>query len=89
MTSATVVLRLSRCSGIRSVTLNGHPAGPTSPERSEFDLSLGHLAPRNELVIEAEPPREEAEWGDVSLIFGSGSAGTTGSLDSEEELGIR
>src|SRR5262245_1402835 len=55
-TDATAVLRLSRCPGIRSVHLNGQPAGPTSPEQAEFALSLGPLASRNELVIEADLP---------------------------------
>jgi hypothetical protein len=69
----TVLLRLSRCPGIRSITINGRPIGPTSPDRSEFGLSLPRLSPRNELVIEAEPPRSDAEWGAVSLDFVSGT----------------
>lgn len=71
---AAVVLRLSRCPGIHSVALNGRPIGPTSPDRSEFELNLEQLAPRNRLIIEAEPPREHAEWGVVSLIFKLGIA---------------
>jgi hypothetical protein len=67
--SAPVVLRLSRSRGIHSLAFNGRPIGPTSPDRSEFDLDLGDLAQRNELAIEAEPPREDTEWGLVSLIF--------------------
>jgi hypothetical protein len=66
-----VSLRLSRCPGIHSAALNGRPIGPTWPDESEFDLTLPRLAPRNELVIEAEPPRTEAEWGEVSLTFAS------------------
>ena len=66
------ILRLSRCPGISSIRLNGRPIGAVSSERSEIDVDLGHLGPRNELVIEANPPREDAEWGNVSLIFGRG-----------------
>lgn len=68
------VLRLSRMPGIDSVTFNGHPIGPTSPGRSEFDLELGELLPRNELTIEADPPRDAGDWGDVSLVFGERAA---------------
>ena len=82
---ATAVLRLSRCPGIHSVHLNGNPAGPTSPEEAEFALSLGHLAPRNELIIEADPPRADEEWGIISLIFAAGPAGLRGTSDSDEE----
>lgn len=64
-----VVLRVSQAPGIHSVLLNGRPIGPISPERPDFDLELGSLAPRNELVIEADPPGRGPEWGVVSLIF--------------------
>ncbi len=64
-----VVLRVSQAPGIRSVLLNGRRMGPISPERPDFDLELGSLAPRNELVIEADPPGGGPAWGVVSLIF--------------------
>jgi hypothetical protein len=65
-----VALRLRQVPGIESVLLNGLPVGPISPERSEFDLALGPLAPRNELVILAKPPGMGADWGVISLVFG-------------------
>jgi hypothetical protein len=74
----TVYLRLSRCPGIQSITINGRPISPTSPDRSEFGLSLPRLSPRNELVIEAEPPRSDVEWGAISLDFVSGIEGPPG-----------
>lgn len=86
---STVVLRLSRCIGIHSIVYNGQPVGPISPDHSEFELRLGHLAPRNELMIEAEPPRGDAEWGVISLTFASGSAGMPGPVGSEEAPGFR
>jgi hypothetical protein len=70
---AAVVLRLSQCPGIHSVVLNGRPFVAASPDRSEFELSHVQLASSNTLIIEAEPPREHAEWGVVSLIFKSGT----------------
>jgi hypothetical protein len=69
---ATVVLRLSQCPGIHSVVLNRRSIAPASPDRAEFELSLPQLAASNTLIVEAEPPREHAEWGVVSLIFQSG-----------------
>jgi hypothetical protein len=57
-------------SGVRLVLLNGRLVGPILAEQSEHELALGDLAPRNELVIEAEPPDGDAEWGIVSLVFG-------------------
>lgn len=63
------ILRLSECPGIHSVALNGRPIGPVSPDQSESELRLESLQPRNEVVIEAEPPRNVAEWGHISLIF--------------------
>lgn len=63
------ILRLAVCPGIHSVTLNGRPIGLTSPDRAESELSLGPLEPRNELAIEAEPPRVADEWGRISLVF--------------------
>lgn len=69
---ARVTLRFSRCPGIHSATINGRPIGPTSPGLSEFDLDLGILEPRNRLAIEAEPPRNDDEWGAISLVFEPG-----------------
>jgi hypothetical protein len=66
-------LRLRRVSGIRSITLNGRPLGPISPDRFEYDWPLGVLEPSNELVIVADPVAAGDTWGLVSLIFG-GSA---------------
>jgi hypothetical protein len=66
----SAVLCLSRMPGIVSVSLNGRPIGPTSPVASEFELELGELLPRNELTIEADPPRDAGEWGEVALVFG-------------------
>jgi hypothetical protein len=68
-----VALRLRQVPGIESVLFNGLPVGPISPERSEFDLVLGPVAPRNELVILAQPPGLEADWGVISLVFGGSS----------------
>ncbi len=73
---STVLLRLSRCPGIHSLTYNGRPLHPISPDRSDFELGLGQLAASNELVIEAEPPRGEVEWGLISLVFTSRASGT-------------
>jgi hypothetical protein len=65
-----VALRLQQVPGIEAVLLNGLPVGPISPGRSEFDLELGPLAPRNELVILAKPSGIGADWGVISLVFG-------------------
>ena len=70
-----VRLRLRRVSGIQSVLLNGLPIGPISPERSEFELTLGKLAPRNELVMLANPAAADDEWGVISLVFGGPEPG--------------
>ena len=63
-------LRLRGVPGIRSITLNGRPLGPISPDRDEYDWPLGVLQPTNELVIEADPAAGEAAWGRVTLVFG-------------------
>jgi hypothetical protein len=68
--SGPVGLRLREVPGIEAVLINGLPVGPISPERAEFDLALGPLAPRNDLVILAQPPDSAAIWGVISLIFG-------------------
>jgi hypothetical protein len=70
-----VHLRLRQVPGIRSVEFNGRPLGPISPKRTEFDLPLGPLEPRNELVIAAEPPGTEVDWGVISLVFGGAPPG--------------
>jgi hypothetical protein len=69
--SGPVVLRLLQAPGIRSVLLNGRPMGPISPACPDLELELGTLAPRNELVIEAEPRGPIPPWGAISLVFRS------------------
>lgn len=69
---STVRLRFSDSLGIHSVKLNGQAVGPPSPGMADFELELGPLAPANVLAIEAEPPRDVAEWGAVSLVFAEG-----------------
>jgi hypothetical protein len=64
-----VGLRLRQVPGIESVLFNGLPVGPISPDRAEFDLALGPLAPRNELLILAQPPGLADSWGVISLVF--------------------
>ena len=64
-----VVLRLRRAPGIRSIVLNGRTIGPISPGLPDWEVELGMLARRNELVIEAEPAGRIPVWGEISLIF--------------------
>ena len=73
-----------RSSGILSLALNGHPIGPASPDRPKFEVNLPPLAPRNELVVEAEPPRGAADWGVFCLVFGGGGndGAGTGAADA-------
>lgn len=75
---APVVLRVDRGAGILSVSLNGRPIGPASPGRAEFELRLPPLEPRNELVIDAEPPPGDVEWGAFCLVFGPGRSDRAG-----------
>jgi hypothetical protein len=69
-----VVLRLGRAPGIRSILINGRPLGPISPELPGHEIALGTLAPRNELVLEIEPPRDDSDWGFISLVFRTSAA---------------
>jgi hypothetical protein len=72
------LLRVARGSGIVSLAMNGRPIGPASPDRPEFEVGLPPLAPRNELVVEAEPPRDSTDWGVFCLVFGIVGGGTAG-----------
>jgi hypothetical protein len=64
-----VVLRLGRAPGIRAICINGQPLGPISPDLPGHEIMLGILAPRNELVLEIDPPRDGSDWGFISLVF--------------------
>lgn len=64
-----VLLRISRSPGIRSIHMNGRPLGPFSLDLTGHETGLGPLAPRNELVLEIDPPRDGSEWGFISLVF--------------------
>jgi hypothetical protein len=64
-----VVLRISRAPGIRSIHINGQPLGPLSPDLPGHEIVLDILAPRNELVLEIDPPRDGSDWGFISLVF--------------------
>ena len=64
-----VVLRLLQSPGIHAIFFNGQPIGPVSSEHAEHEISLGLLDPRNELVLDVEPPSDGSEWGTISLIF--------------------
>lgn len=67
---ASAVLRISGMPGLRSLTFNGRPIEVDSPASSDFETDLGPLQPRNELTIEAQPPPNAADWGDVRLVLG-------------------
>jgi hypothetical protein len=66
------ILRLRQTPGLLSILFNGRPLGPISPELSEYEIALGALAPRNEIVLEIAPTGENSEWGLISLIFVAG-----------------
>jgi hypothetical protein len=69
-------LRLRRVPGILSITINGRPLGPISPDRDEYDWPLGVLEPGNELAIVAEPVAGPEGWGEVTLVFGRPQSGS-------------
>jgi hypothetical protein len=69
MPDTTGVLRVRQSPGILAIFLNGRPIGPVSPEHAEHEIPLGVLDPRNELVLDVEPPTDGSEWGSISLIF--------------------
>ena len=64
-----VILRIGEAPGIRSIRINGQPLGPISPDLPGHEILLGNLAPRNELVLEIDPPRDGSDWGFISLLF--------------------
>lgn len=64
---AALVVRQSP--GIRSITLNGNLLRTPPPGRGAFEVPLGTLEPRNELVLEIDPPPDLADWGLISLVF--------------------
>ncbi len=64
-------LRVQQSPGIRSITLNGRPVRTLPAGMDGFQVSLGGLEPRNELVLEVDPPADPADWGFISLVFTS------------------
>lgn len=55
--------------GIRSIMLNGNHLDTPPPGQGAFEVPLGALEPRNELVLEVAPFPDLADWGFLSLVF--------------------
>ncbi len=70
-----LVLRLEQVQGIHALELNGQPAIPVSPVRSEYEILLDASAGRHRLVLEIEPPDSSdssglaMDWGNISLVI--------------------
>jgi hypothetical protein len=71
-----MVLLLEQVPGITSLALNGHAVARVSPGESHYEIPLGSLPERNELVLEVEIPRSAApagcptpEWGAIALVI--------------------
>lgn len=67
--SGRVSVRLVQTPGIRSIRLNGASLAPPAHESVDHTIPLAGLMPDNELVLEADPPRDGSEWGRISLVF--------------------
>jgi hypothetical protein len=70
-----LVLRMDQVGGILSLSLNGQSIAPISPTTCRYEIELGGLLERNELVLhvetrsrECEPAGISAEWGVISLV---------------------
>ncbi len=73
-----LLLVLERVLGIHSIRLNDQEIPHVSPERSNYQIRLDGLPPRNVLILEVEPPSsqgpmndDDADWGFISLVIQS------------------
>ena len=71
-----LVLVLEDVPGIVSLELNGESPVCVSPEQTRYEIPLGRLPQRNQLVLEVETPRrddrpggESLEWGCIALVI--------------------
>ncbi len=70
-----MVLRMEQVPGIRRIFLDGQLINWDSPERSEYEMTLGESPGRHELFLEIEiPTLGEAtgpgpEWGFIALLI--------------------
>ncbi len=67
--NAPVILQILGMPGLRSLSFNGRPIEAGSPDNPDFQADLGPLHLRNELTIEAHPPANASDWGDVRLVL--------------------
>jgi hypothetical protein len=72
-----VVLRLEHVPGIEALVLDGQPAMPTAPGRSDYEIPLEARASRHCLVLVVAPSlsgspdavTEALGWGHISLVI--------------------
>ena len=71
-----LVLLLEHVPGIISLELNGESPVRVSPEQTRYEVPLGRLPQRNQLVLEIETPRsndwagsDAPEWGSIALVI--------------------
>jgi hypothetical protein len=71
-------LLLEHVPGLIALELNGESPVCVSPEQTRYEVPLGRLPQRSQLVLEVETPRrddraggEAPEWGSIALVIRS------------------